>query len=220
MLYQNKITFDKYIDILTKLLKWNTYFCWVSTESIVKCANMYSYNYNDEYKLFLNTFIEELKALDNRIPNEQEDANLTVIISVILTLWPRSDDARLLGENTFDFIYELVKTKNILSNYWIEKCIYQFAYYYHDINILKELLQHISILLSRSFLIQEDEFKLIIKDMIKQCLTSQQNYFIDYGDSKLVASNILSAARIAIPSYYKELENYAKQIDPYFVTHI
>lgn len=205
----NIISMESFIEKIIQLLKWNMFFTWVNVDIILKSAEMYNYTKNEALTIFVKNLTSEISKIPDRSPDSIEKTNFNVAsIVIIRLLLISSDKTQRLAMSIFDDIHDATKLKTKLNNYWVSKCIIQIAK--TDEIALRDFMQKLSLRFAGQI---KDEFKAILRVILKISLTDQPNGIIQIGKRTIVAANILNAIRHSVPGYYQELKAFALKLD-------
>ena len=206
---RNIISNESFIDKIVQFLEWNMFFTWINTDIILSCAETYSYARSDAFIILIKALTNEISKIPDHSPDAIEKSNFDVPSIALIRLWLISDKSQQLAMSIFDDIHTVVKLKPKLNMFWVAKCIIEFA----KIGELplRDLLQKLSLRFTGHI---RDEFKSILKVILKICATDKESLIIQIGNRRIVAANILKAVRVGIPGYYDEMKGYAFKLDP------
>lgn len=200
---------ENHVHKIVQLLKWNMYFCWINSDLILGCSEMYDYSMNEDLRILLAPLTGEIQKMSNLKPNEVESSNFKVASICIRELWVISEKAQSLAMQIFDEIYSVISLKQKLIFYWISKCIFGF------ISLgelpLREFLKLLALRLPGQI---KDDLKEMLKTIIAICLKDFNEEIVQSGQNKLIVSKLISAVGSSIPSYKDELRNFAIKLDP------
>ncbi len=208
--FLNKEIINKeyHLQKIVQILKWNMYFCWINSDLILKCAEIYDYSISDDLMVIIGSLTNEIQNYLGQIPNKIKHSNFDVASICMQKLWIISKKAQGLAMRLFDEIHAATKAKEVLDKFWISKCILDFA---SIGNIpLSEFLKMLSLRMAEQI---DDKLKNILVTLIIACLKNRMELLAQTAGTK-VASNIINAVKVAVPSYKDELIKLALKLNP------
>lgn len=210
VLYSKKILDKKhYLEKLMGIIKTNMFFCSITAHTILEYAEMYSDSMSPDFSTVINTVVNEIQSYTDKVPNQQEYLNLSVLRDVIISLWTKSDKSQNLAMSIFDCVFDVVKTKPILQKGWVEMCILEFALF--NELCLGEFLQRLSFRLGNGGIIQ-DKLKEYLIDILRACQNETNFSLIHSGMRQQIAERLVTAVSIAIPNYGSEIRMIARDL--------
>ena len=57
---------ENHVQKIIQLLRWNMYFCWVNSNLILKCAEMYGYAMSEDLRVMLKALTDEIQKFLNQ----------------------------------------------------------------------------------------------------------------------------------------------------------
>jgi tetratricopeptide (TPR) repeat protein len=191
---------------VAQLIKWNMYFCWVHSSTILACVEMYDQAFSNDLRALITPSLEEIGTFEKAAANNYDLSHLRVWSEVIGRLWAKSSKAQDLTFNIFDLLYAKANKSKVLLRLWVAACIYAVANLGET--ALSDFLRRLAFRMTD---ILQDDLVVVLKRIFESKAGLERRGLLRADHLLSIKANVLKAVKTAFPALYPGLRDFAVQ---------